>query len=81
MFHHNIVWQGDPRNWHGIDELGNPWEPASIGIEANACKPSFPGLIFPHYIDYILYDNAQGTAFNNVLQPLTTGGWFKTRPT
>lgn len=79
-FHHDIVWQGDPRNWHALDDLGTPHDANQVGLAANFCKPRFPTIVPPRIPRFVLYDNAQGTAFNNLLQPLTTGGWFPTAP-
>ena len=73
QFHHNIADPGQPAAWTAIDDLGFPQTCTLIGFASNVVKLQFtqpiPGLGFSS----VTYDNALGTGYNVLLQPLFTG--------
>lgn len=78
-FNHDIVFPGDPPNWHMLDDVGVQHVATEVGLTDFTCKPRFETLVPPRIPKFVFYDNAQGRAYNVLLQPLTTGGWLAVR--
>lgn len=73
-FNHDIVDPGIRQAWRVTDSLGASYIADDVSLSGISAKPIFYALSETNPPVSIVYDNAIGGGYNDLLQPLTTGG-------